>query len=182
VKGCSADIAHKSELGLVRLGLGTPEEVTEAWREMERIICDSGHRFDGVIVAAMTKGRREMIIGAHCDPVFGPVVMVGDGGKYVEALPDLRLLLPPFTAEEVAEALTRLRIAPVLNGVRGEPPMDLAALSEAVAAVGRLMVDPAANIVSLDLNPVLVGSAGEGCAIVDAVIFRESTNDPKRDE
>jgi acyl-CoA synthetase (NDP forming) len=182
VKGCSADIAHKSELGLVRLGLGTPEEVTEAWREMERIICDSGHRFDGVIVAAMTKGRREMIIGAHRDPVFGPVVMVGDGGKYVEALPDLRLLLPPFTAEEVAEALTRLRIAPVLNGVRGEPPMDLAALSEAVAAVGRLMVDPAANIVSLDLNPVLVGSAGEGCAIVDAVIFRESTNDPKRDE
>jgi acyl-CoA synthetase (NDP forming) len=182
VKGCSADIAHKSELGLVRLGLGTPEEVTEAWREMERIIRDSGHRFDGVIVAAMTKGRREMIIGAHRDPVFGPVVMVGDGGKYVEALPDLRLLLPPFTAEEVAEALTRLRIAPVLNGVRGEPPMDLAALSEAVAAVGRLMVDPAANIVSLDLNPVLVGSAGEGCAIVDAVIFRESTNDPKRDE
>jgi acetate---CoA ligase (ADP-forming) len=182
VKGCSADIAHKSELGLVRLGLGTPEEVTEAWREMERIIRNSGHRFDGVIVAAMTKGRREMIIGAHRDPVFGPVVMVGDGGKYVEALPDLRLLLPPFTAEEVASALARLRIAPVLNGVRGEPPMDLAALSEVVAAVGRLMVDPAASIVSLDLNPVLVGSAGEGCAIVDAVIFRESTNDPKRDE
>jgi acetate---CoA ligase (ADP-forming) len=182
VKGCSADIAHKSELGLVRLGLGTPEEVTEAWREMERIIRNSGHRFDGVIVAAMTKGRREMIIGAHRDPVFGPVVMVGDGGKYVEALPDLRLLLPPFTAEEVASALARLRIAPVLNGVRGEPPMDLAALSEVVAAVGRLMVDPAASIVSLDLNPVLVGSAGEGCAIVDAVIFRESTNIPKRDE
>jgi acyl-CoA synthetase (NDP forming) len=182
VKGCSADIAHKSELGLVRLSLDTPEEVTDAWHGMERIIRDSGNRFDGVIVAAMRKGRREMIIGAHRDPVFGPVVMVGDGGKYVEALPDLRLLLPPFSADEVAEALARLRIAPVLGGVRGEPPMDLAALSEAVAAVGRLMVDPAASIVSLDLNPVLVGSAGEGCAIVDAVIFRESTNDAKGDK
>lgn len=115
VKGCSADIAHKSELGLVRLSLETPEEVTDAWHGMERIIRDSGNRFDGVIVASMRKGRREMIIGAHRDPVFGPVVMVGDGGKYVEALPDLRLLLPPFSADEVAEALARLRIAPVLG-------------------------------------------------------------------
>jgi hypothetical protein len=63
--------------------------------------------------------------------------------------------------------------------VRGEPPMELAALAEAVAAVGRLMMDSAASIASLDLNPVLVGSAGEGCAIVDAVIFRESANDVK---
>jgi acyl-CoA synthetase (NDP forming) len=178
VKGCSADVTHKSELGLVRLDLGTAAEVADAWRVMERILGEQGLRFDGVIVAAMVKGRREMIVGAHRDPIFGPVVAVGDGGKYVEAVPDLRFLLPPFSAEEVAQALTHLRIAPILNGVRGESPMDLAALCDIVVAVGRLMVEPTNDILSLDLNPVIVGSVGQGCSVVDAVIFRENTAAP----
>ena len=71
----------------------------------------------------MVKGRRELLLGAHRDPFFGPVVLVGDGGKYVEAMPDTRILLPPFSAEDVRDALGRLRIAPVLAGARGEPPL-----------------------------------------------------------
>lgn len=111
-----------------------------------------------------------MLIGAHRDPVFGPVVLVGDGGKYVEAMPDTALLLPPFGEADVHAALARLRIAPVLAGVRGETPMDVAAYAQAAVAVGRLMLENPA-IASLDINPVLVRGEGEGCTAVDAVMI-----------
>jgi acetate---CoA ligase (ADP-forming) len=172
VKGCSADIAHKSELGLVKLGVTTREEAGEIWSQMESIIRRQGARFDGVIIAAMAGGRREIMIGAHRDPVFGPVVAVGDGGKYVEIFRDTALLLPPFSNDEVREALGKLKIAPLLSGVRGEAPMDVNTLSDAVLRVGELMLDPAARVMSLDLNPVLLDSAGKGCVVVDAVVFQ----------
>jgi acyl-CoA synthetase (NDP forming) len=172
VKGCSSDIAHKSELGLVRLGVRSREETGEIYAQMEAIIRKEGAAFDGVIVAAMAGARRELMIGAHRDPVFGPTVVVGDGGKYVEVFRDTALLLPPFTAAEVREALQRLRIAPLFDGVRGEPPMDVEALSDAVVKIGALMRDTAAGVMSIDLNPVMLNSAGDGCVVVDAVVFR----------
>jgi acyl-CoA synthetase (NDP forming) len=173
VKGCSSDIAHKSELGLVKLGVTSREEAGEIWSQMEAIIRAQGARFDGVIVAAMANGRREIMIGAHRDGVFGPVVAVGDGGKYVEIFRDTALLLPPFSKEEVRQALGKLKIAPLLAGVRGEPAMDVDALCEAVLRIGELMLDPAAKVMSLDLNPVLLDSEGKGCVVVDAVVFRD---------
>ena len=172
VKGCSADIAHKSELGLVKLGVSSREEAGEVWAQMEAIIRKHGSRFDGVIVAAMARGRREIMIGAHRDPVFGPVVAVGDGGKYVEIFRDTALLLPPFSKDEAKAALHKLRIAPLFAGVRGEPPMDVEALCDAVMRIGELMMDSTAKVVSLDLNPVLLDSAGKGCVVVDAVVFQ----------
>ncbi|MGB6956835.1 MAG: acetate--CoA ligase family protein, partial [Bradyrhizobium sp.] len=172
VKGCSADIAHKSELGLVKLGVASREEAGEVWAQMEAIIRKHGSRFDGVIVAAMAGGRREIMIGAHRDPVFGPVVAVGDGGKYVEIFGDTALLLPPFSKDEAKAALQKLKIAPLFAGVRGEPPMDVEALCDAVMRIGDLMLDPTAKVVSLDLNPVLLDSAGKGCVVVDAVVFQ----------
>jgi acetate---CoA ligase (ADP-forming) len=172
VKGCSADIAHKSELGLVKLGVRTREEAGEVWAQMEDIIRKHGARFDGVIVAAMAGGRREIMIGAHRDAVFGPVVAVGDGGKYVEIFRDTTLLLPPFSKDDAREALGRLRVAPLFAGVRGEQPMDVETLCDAVVKIGALMLDPAAKVMSLDLNPVLLDTAGKGCVVVDAVVFR----------
>jgi hypothetical protein len=139
---------------------------------MEDIIREHGARFDGVIVAALAGGRREIMIGAHRDAVFGPVVAVGDGGKYVEIFRDTALLLPPFSKADAIAALGSLRIAPLLAGVRGEPPMDVDSLCDAVVAIGALMLDPAAAAMSLDLNPVLLDSVGRGCVVVDAVIFQ----------
>jgi acyl-CoA synthetase (NDP forming) len=139
---------------------------------MEAIIRKHGARFDGVIVAAMAGGRREIMIGAHRDPVFGPVVAVGDGGKYVEIFRDTVLLLPPFSRDDAKVALQKLRIAPLFAGVRGEPPMDVDVLCDAAMKIGDLMLDPAAKVVSLDLNPVMLGSAGKGCVVVDAVVFQ----------
>ncbi len=170
-KGCSADVVHKSELGLVRLNLRTQEDMRSAFVDIERRLRERGSRFDGVLVEKMVAGRRELMIGARIDPVFGPVVVVGDGGKYVEAMPDVELLLPPFDTATVRRALSRLRIAPLLGGVRGEPPMDVDAFSASAVAVGRLMADDKSGVTTLDVNPVVVGSAGEGCHAVDAVVY-----------
>ncbi|KAA0076213.1 acetate--CoA ligase family protein [Tardiphaga sp. P9-11] len=170
VKGCSADIAHKSELGLVKIGVKTREDAGDLYTEMEEIIRKHGSRFDGVIIAAMASGRREIVIGAHRDPVFGPVVMVGDGGKYVEVFKDTALLLPPFTRDDAKRALAKLRIAPLFEGVRGEPPMDVDALVDAVVKIGELMADTSAKVMSIDLNPVMLNT--DGCVVVDAVVFK----------
>jgi acyl-CoA synthetase (NDP forming) len=127
---------------------------------------------DGVIVAAMRKARRELMVGARVDPVFGPIVLVGDGGKYVEALKDFAILVPPFDAGEVRSALRSLRIAPILDGVRGEPALDLDAVASIAIGVGRLICAAKGKIASIDLNPVMVGAAGEGAVVVDALIER----------
>ena len=173
VKGCTAQATHKSELGLVRLGLRGADEVAAAYHQMHASADAAGVLLSGVLVAEQRQGQRELMIGARLDPVFGPVVLVGDGGKYVEALPDAQVLLPPFSAEQVELALRRLRIAPLLDGVRGEPALDVAAFCRCVVAIGELMLDTAAGITQLDINPVIVGAAGQGCVAVDAVVYRE---------
>lgn len=174
IKGCSRDMPHKSEFGLVRLGVNDEAAVAEAFEVMYRAMRDNGARFEGVLVAAMLKGRRELVIGAHRDPTFGPVVLVGDGGKYVEALGDVRVLLPPFTAAEVERKLRSLRIAPLLDGVRGEPALDLAPFCDAAVKIGTLMLAAGSRIASLDLNPVMVGAAGETCAVADALVVQQT--------
>jgi acyl-CoA synthetase (NDP forming) len=172
VKGCTAEASHKSELGLVRLGIADAEGVRDAFRAIQAAAQRAGIALSGVIVAEQAAGQRELMIGARIDPVFGPVVLVGDGGKYVEAMPDVQVLLAPFTSEQVEQALRRLRIAPLLAGVRGEPPLDVPAFCEAAVAVGRLMADPQAGISQLDVNPVMVRARGQGCVALDAVVYQ----------
>jgi acyl-CoA synthetase (NDP forming) len=174
VKACTREVTHKSDLGLVRLGLDGAEGVREAAEAVLLAADRAGVRIDGVLVARMAPDiAREMIVGAHRDPTFGPVVIVGDGGKYVEALPDSSVLLPDASKDDVRRALSRLRVAPILRGVRGEPPMDVDALGETVSAVASLMSDPARRIVSIDLNPVALGREGEGCLALDGVVLEE---------
>ena len=174
VKGCTADASHKSELGLVRVGLTDATGVAEAYKEIAAAARAENITLSGVIVAELVRGRRELMIGARFDPVFGPVLLVGDGGKYVEAMPDAQVLLPPFDALQVERALRRLRIAPLLDGVRGEPALDVAAFCRSAVAVGQLMCDDTAGITQIDINPVIVGAQGQGCVAVDAVVYRES--------
>ena len=174
VKGCTADASHKSELGLVRVGITDATGVAEAYREMAVAARSENITLSGVIVAELVRGQRELMIGARLDPVFGPVLLVGDGGKYVEAMPDAQVLLQPFDVSQVERALRRLRIAPLLDGVRGEPPLDVAAFCRSAVAIGQLMCDDAAGITQIDINPLIVGAQGKGCIAVDAVVYRES--------
>jgi succinyl-CoA synthetase beta subunit len=172
VKACSRDVVHKSELGLVRLGIHHSESARTAFREVTAAMMQEELANDGVIVARMVRGRRELMLGARLDPVFGPVVIVGDGGKYVEAMPDARVLVWPFSQEDVLRALTRLRIAPLFAGVRGEPALDAATVADAAMRLGGLVADPGLGVTSVDINPLLVGARGEGCVALDAVVYR----------
>jgi len=170
VKGCSAEVPHKSEFGLVALNLASEDQVAAAFNAQWRKLADMKVARDGIIVATMVKGRRELALGARVDARFGPVVMVGDGGKYVEALQDFALLIPPFDTDEVLDALDRLHIAPVLRGVRGEPPLDLEAVAAIAVRLGEIMQAGRGRIASIDLNPVMVKAKGEGAVVADALV------------
>lgn len=169
LKACSAAIPHKSDQGLVVLGLATEAAVIQAFGTLTSRLRDLDIVADGILVAPIVKGRREVMIGARTDPVFGPVVLIGDGGKYVETLGDFSMLIPPFDSDDVERALMGLRIAPILRGIRGEPPIDLGPLCETVVRLGRIVTDDASTIASIDINPVIIGGS-ESCTIVDALL------------
>jgi acyl-CoA synthetase (NDP forming) len=175
VKACSEGLPHKSEFGLVYLNVDSEDAIRDAFEVCRAGVDKLAVSWEGVIVARMERGRREFAIGAKIDPVFGPVIMVSDGGKYIEAMPDFCLMVPPFDATEVRQAISRLRVAPLLAGVRGEAPMDVDALCEAVAGVAALMAAGNGAIASIDLNPVMVRSKGEGVVVADALIERTAT-------
>lgn len=174
LKACSEYLPHKSEHNLVFLGLNDENAVRVAFESCNDRISVLGLPWEGVVVAKQVSGRRELAVGAKIDPVFGPVVMVGDGGKYIEAMPDFSVLIPPFDAAIVKKALSKLRIAPLLQGVRGEAPMDQAALCDLILRLGALVEAHSNDIASIDLNPVMVKSDGEGVWVVDALIERRT--------
>jgi acyl-CoA synthetase (NDP forming) len=176
VKACSAEVPHKTEHGLVALGIASEDAAAVAFTDQWRKLAFLGVARDGVIVAAMAPAARECALGARLDPVFGPVVMVGDGGKYVEAMPDVAVLLPPFSRDDVLEALARLRIAPLFEGVRGDPPLDAEALADAALKLGALITSADGRIASIDLNPVMVGTRGEGIVAADALVERAAVS------
>jgi len=182
VKGCSSQTSHKSEYGLVALNLRNENDVAKAFDDITRNAKKHGLTLSGVIVAAMARGQRELMIGAKIDPVFGPVVLVGDGGKYVEAMPDMQVLLPPFNTAQVKTALGKLRIAPLLHGVRSDPPMDVDAFARMAVAVGDCMAAGKHGITQLDINPVIVAATGQGCVAVDAVVYRGQISTPTQDK
>ena len=170
LKGCSPDILHKSEHDLVALDLSEESQVREQAERLEAGVRRLGARYSGVLVASMLRGGRELALGARVDPVFGPVVLVGDGGVYLEALQDFRLLVPPFGEWEVADALARLRIAPILAGLRGEPPADTEAFCRMAVNLGNAILEWRERVASIDINPVKVFAEGQGAVAVDAVV------------
>ncbi len=172
LKACSARIPHKSEHGLVFLYVDDPARVESAWAACAERVTAMGLPFEGAIVAARVRGRREFALGVRQDPAFGTVVMVSDGGKYVEALRDFVVLLHPFSEADVIASLGTLRIAPILAGVRGEAPVDVQAVACAAVRLGELAAANAGNIASIDVNPFIVRDEGQGGCAVDAVIER----------
>jgi len=176
VKACSPDAPHKTELGLVALGVADADAAVSEFRRQRDALASLNARFEGVIVARMAKKGRELALGARIDPQFGPVVMIGDGGIYLEALKDFVLLLPPFDDAEARAALGRLRIAPLLAGVRGEAPRDLDAVAQLAVRLGAAIVAWQDRVASIDVNPVMAYAAGEGAVALDALI--EMGSDP----
>jgi acyl-CoA synthetase (NDP forming) len=171
MKAQAAALAHKTEAGGVVLNLGDEAAVRRAWQTLTDNInrAQPGLKLDGVLVEKMAAKGLELMIGAKRDPQWGPVVVVGLGGIWVEALGDVRLLPPDLTEAEIVEELSKLRTAKLLHGFRGSPAVDVAAVAKTAALIGRLMLT-APEIMEIDVNPLFAHPRGEGVTAVDALI------------
>jgi acyl-CoA synthetase (NDP forming) len=172
MKAQAAKLEHKTEAGGVVLGVADADEVRKVWTTLHQNVerAQPGLKLDGVLVEAMSPRGLELVVGARRDPRWGPVVMVGLGGIWVEALGDVRLMPPDLTEAEIVEELGKLKTAKLLQGFRGSPPVDIKAVAAAAAAVGRLM-RARPDIAEVDVNPLMVHAAGHGATALDALII-----------
>ena len=169
LKPVSAEILHKTEAGAVRVDLETADEVIEAYGFLDDLLVETGPeaRQEGVLVQRMLKGGRETIVGMTWAPRFGPIVMVGLGGVYVEVLQDVAFRVQPVSNEDADEMIRSLRGYRILEGVRGERGVDLDLLAEVVERTSQL-VGEHPEIREMDINPFLAFPEAEKCAAVDA--------------
>ncbi|KAG0511189.1 MAG: Acetate--CoA ligase [ADP-forming] I [Nitrosopumilales archaeon] len=171
MKIASPQIIHKSDAGGVKVGLSNDKEVENAFKE----IVENAKKYDknavikGVLVVEMVKGGKEMIIGSKLEPGFGPVIMLGMGGIYVEILKDVTFRLAPVTEREADDMISSIKTQKLLKGVRGEKPSDIKKLSDCIQRLSQLVTD-FKEIKELDMNPVLVMEEGKGCKILDVRI------------
>ncbi len=157
LKVLSTDLPHKSDVGGVVLDVGSPEALQAEFYALTARMgeCVPEVRVEGVLVQRMLSGGREVILGGQRDPSFGPVVMFGLGGVYVEVFEDVAFRLAPLTREDAEGMVSEVRGSCLLRGVRGEPPVDVEAVIEALLALSRLLIE-CPEVVEVDVNPMLV--------------------------
>ena len=162
LKAVSADLLHKTDAGGVALGLATPAAAVEGAAALRARVAAARPDLvlDGVWVERMAApGGVDLVLGAHRDPAFGPVVLVGVGGIFVETLDDAVLALAPVDPEHLASLLPTLRAWPLLQGARGAEPVDVMAVARAAAAVGDLLV-ASPGLAEVEVNPARATAAG----------------------
>ncbi|MFF7982102.1 acetate--CoA ligase family protein [Streptomyces sp. NPDC007901] len=169
MKASGGQIAHKTELGLVKIGLTSASQVRDAYRELTDIARYEGVTLDGVLVCQMVERGVEMVVGVTHDDLFGPTVTVGLGGVLVEVLHDAAVRVPPFGEEQARDMLAELRGRALLDGVRGRPPADLDALVEVILRVQRMALELGGQLAELDINPLMVLDQGQGAVALDAL-------------
>jgi len=169
----SPDIPHKTEVGGVTLGIAGPAALDAAYDAMLAEVRRHrpGARIHGVLVQVMAPPGVEMIVSTINDVVFGPVIMVGAGGINTEIFGDLSHRLAPVDPAEALDMLADLRSLPLLQGWRGAAPADVTALAGLVADVSSFAARHRATVQEIELNPVLVHPAGQGCTIADALLL-----------
>lgn len=171
MKIASPDILHKSDIGGIKVGLQDEVEVKEAYKQ---IIWNSTKFMPdaviwGVSIQEMISDRKEVIVGVNKDSQFGPMVMFGLGGIYVEVLKDVSFRIAPLTDVDASEMITEINSFPLLVGVRGQKRADIESITDILLRVSNLVMDfPEIN--EMDINPLMVGTAGEGSVAVDARI------------
>jgi len=173
MKACSPDILHKTEAGVIRLGLHSLEEVEKAFDEIldKATKWNPQARLDGVLVEEMIGGEtREVIVGARQDLRFGPVVTFGLGGIFVEAIRDFVVWPALLTLEEARGLIQKIRGYRILTAFRGRPAADLEALAEAICGVAQLASHWQQQIGELEINPLFVLPHGSGVVVGDALV------------
>jgi acyl-CoA synthetase (NDP forming) len=169
MKASGPRLAHKTELGLVKVGLTSASQVRDAYRELTDIARYESVDLDGVLVCQMIDRGVEMMAGVTHDALFGPTVTVGLGGVLVEVLHDTAVRVPPFGEQQARDMLGELRGRALLEGVRGGPPVDVDALVEVVLRVQRMALELGADLTELDINPLVVLGRGQGAVALDAL-------------
>jgi acetyl coenzyme A synthetase (ADP forming)-like protein len=169
LKVASPDISHKTDVGGVALHLASVEAVRAAGEEMQRAVARRAPaaRIEGYEVEAMVPSGKEVLVGMQRDPAFGPVVVFGMGGIYVEVLRDVTFRLAPLRTLSARHMVGSVRSAALLDGVRGEPPSDREALYAVLERVSQMAVE-VPEILELDINPLIVRAQGKGAVAVDA--------------
>lgn len=174
LKVVSPDITHKSDVGGVKLNVQGDDALRSAYADILAAVRQHrpDARIDGVLVAPMAPKGVECIAGVHCDPVFGPVVMFGLGGVFVEVLKDVSFRLAPFGRDDALAMIREIKGYALLQGARGAPPCDIGALAEALAALSRFAHARRADFSSVEINPLLALPEGQGVVALDAVVIR----------
>jgi acyl-CoA synthetase (NDP forming) len=172
VKLMSPQMTHKSDVGGVRLNLATADAVTDAFGDFAALVSATpGAQFEGMSVQAMARPGLELVLGAHRDPQFGPVLMFGLGGVFVEIMHDTVLRVAPISRHDAEAMLAGIRAATMLDGVRGRPGIDREAVTDALLKLSTLMLERP-DIESIDLNPIF--AYPDGLLVADArVILRQ---------
>lgn len=171
LKAQARELAHKTEAGAVIVGIPDASALAEAWERLHRNVARArpGLVLDGVLIEAMAKPGLELLVGGRRDPDWGPVVMVGLGGVFVEVLKDVCLMPADLGREAIAAEIGRLKAAPLLSGVRGRPAADLDALCDVVLRLGALL-RRYPNLVEIDVNPLVVYPRGQGVLALDVLL------------
>jgi acetyl coenzyme A synthetase (ADP forming)-like protein len=171
LKVLSPDVVHKFDIGGVLLNVDSPSAVAAAFERIRSAIAERAPqaRFHGVILQRMGQRGVELILGMKRDPQFGPILMAGLGGIYVEVFRDVAFRIAPLRERSAYQMLTSIRSAAVLQGARGQPPADLDAAAECILRLSQLAMEQP-QIEELDINPLLVYPKGNGAAVVDVRI------------
>jgi acetyl coenzyme A synthetase (ADP forming)-like protein len=169
LKAVAPELVHKIEAGAVRLDLAGRVETEKSAQEILNQLSHAGLKETSFIIQPMMQSGTEMLVGVTHDPVFGPIVVCGAGGTLVELLKDVTVRITPLTDQDASEMIRSLKTFPLLNGYRGGPRYDIAALEQVILRVGAL-VDDIPEIGELDFNPVIVLPEGQGVSLVDVRI------------
>jgi acetyltransferase len=164
LKADSPNILHKTEAGVVRLGLSDAAQVRTAYAEV------TARAPGGVLVQEMVADAVEVIVGVTCDEQLGPILLFGSGGVLVEVYQDVALRRCPITLAEAFEMISEVKGARLLQGFRGRPAADVDALAQTLVAISHLGVHLEDELAELDLNPLMVLPAGEGVIAADALV------------
>jgi acetyltransferase len=170
LKAVGPELVHKTELQAVRVDLRSERELTEGASQMERHLRERRIGSEGFVLQEFVQGGLEVVLGMSRDKVYGPFLVFGLGGVYVEYLKDVAFGLPPLTDRDAMRMIESIRTYPMLRGVRGQPPRDVAALQDAILRLAALVADFDV-IQEMDLNPVLALEEGRGYRAVDARIL-----------
>lgn len=172
LKIISPDVIHKSDAGGVLVNLKNPTDVRNAYNKILENVknYNANAKIVGILVQEMAPQSTETIVGAIKDPQFGPTIMFGLGGIFVELLKDVNFRVAPITAEDAMQMITQLKAYPLLKGFRNTPPSDIDALADVLLKTSKLVMENP-EIKELDLNPVL--AYPKGAKTVDARIILE---------